>query len=124
MRREPNKAEARRIARLEAEQGRLQEQLDSEYVDLSEEEMASGQEQIDRLGTELDGIEQSLVIYGPEVLGLAGAVVSLDHQGGVVVHRGLLRPEQAKVLRAQERGDAAATVSDEDESVRTKGSWV
>jgi len=119
-RREPNKAEAKRIARLEAEQNRLQEQLESEDADLSEEEMASRQEQIDGLGTELDGIEQSLVVYAPEVLALAGAVVSLDHQGGLVVHRGLLRPEQAKVLRAQERGEAAATVRDGDESARTK----
>jgi ParB family chromosome partitioning protein len=119
-RREPNKAEAKRIARLEAEQNRLHEQLESEDADLSEDEMAPRQEQIDRLGTELDGIEQSLVVYPPEVLALAGAMVSLDHQGGVVVHRGLLRPEQAKALRAQERGEAATTVSDQDESVRTK----
>jgi ParB family transcriptional regulator, chromosome partitioning protein len=31
----------------------------------------------------------------------AGAVVSLDHMGGVVVHRGLLREEQAKAQREQ-----------------------
>lgn len=55
-------------------------------------QMQAIQVDLDRLGSELDAIEQSLVIYAPEVLAMAGAVVSLDHQGGAIVHRGLLRP--------------------------------
>ena len=108
-RREPSKAQAKHLAKLEAEQNRLQEQLDSEDIELTEEEMEAAQEEMDRLGTEMDAIEQSLVIYAPEVLAVAGAVLSLDHQGAVVVHRGLLKPEQAKELRAQERGEASAS---------------
>jgi ParB family chromosome partitioning protein len=104
-RREPNKAEAKRLAKLEAQQTELQDQLDAEDAELSEEQMQAMQENLDRLGNELDAIEQSLVTYAPEVLALAGAVVSLDHAGGVLVQRGLLRPEQAKALRAQERGE-------------------
>lgn len=55
-RREPSKAQAKHLAKLEAEQNRLQEQSDSEDAELSEEE-------IDRLGNEMDTINQSLVTY-------------------------------------------------------------
>jgi ParB family chromosome partitioning protein len=57
---------------------------------------------------------------------VAGAVVSVDHLGGIVVHRGLLREEQAKVLRAQERqegGDSTRSggegAGEDDEPVRS-----
>jgi ParB family chromosome partitioning protein len=113
-RREPTKAQAKHLAKLEAEQNRLQEQLDSDDADLSEEEMEAVQEEMDRLGNEMDAIEQSLVTYAPEILAIAGAVLSLDHQGAVVVHRGLLKPEQAKALRAQARGEAVSSSSDGD----------
>jgi ParB family chromosome partitioning protein len=49
----------------------------------------------------------------------AGAVVSLDHMGGVVVHRGLLREEQAKALREQERARGIAAGAREDEGAET-----
>jgi ParB family transcriptional regulator, chromosome partitioning protein len=104
-RREPTKAEAKRISKLEAKQRELQDRLDDEQTDLPDAEVHALQEEIDGLGTELDAIELSLVLYAPEVVTLAGAVVSVDHLGGVLVHRGLLRDDQAKALRAQERKD-------------------
>jgi ParB family transcriptional regulator, chromosome partitioning protein len=107
-RREPIKAEAKRIAKLEAKQRELLDRLDDSETDLPDEEVQAMQEEIDGLGNELDAIEQSMVLYVPEVVALAGAVVSVDHLGGVVVHRGLLKEEQAKTLRAQERGEAEA----------------
>ena len=55
-RREPSKVQAKHLAKLEAEQNRLQEQSNSEDAELSEEEM-------DRLGNEMDTIKQSLVTY-------------------------------------------------------------
>jgi ParB family chromosome partitioning protein len=102
--RDPNKSEAKRIAKLQARQQELQDRLDDD--DLSDEEERVLQEEIDRLGDALEAIEQSLTRYAPDVLAMAGAVVSVDHMGGVVVHRGLLREEQAKALRAQERQEA------------------
>lgn len=102
-RREPTKAEAKRIEKLEAEQARLQVKLDSEDDDLSDEGAQALHEDLDRLGDELDAVEQSLVLYEPGVVSKAGAVVSVDPMGAVVVHRGLLRIEQVKALRAQER---------------------
>ena len=102
--RDPNKTEAKRIAKLQARQQELQDRLDDD--DLSDEEERALHEEIDRLGDAQEAIEQSLTRYAPDVLAMAGAVVSVDHMGGVVVHRGLLREEQAKALRAQERQEA------------------
>ena len=105
-RREPNKAEAKRIAKLEAEQSKVQDKLDDDDSDLSDDGVQALHEELDRLGNELEAIEQTLMVYTPGVVPVAGAVVSVDHMGGVVVHRGLLREEQAKALRAQERQEA------------------
>lgn len=58
---------------------------------------------MDALGNELETIERALVVYPPRAMAKAGAIVSLDHMGGVAVHRGLLRGEEAKALREQER---------------------
>lgn len=104
-RREPGKAEAKRIAKLEAEQNRIQDKLDDEDADLTEDGVQALHEELDRLGSELDGIEQTLMVYAPGVVPVAGAVVSVDHLGAAVVHRGLLREADAKALRAQERKD-------------------
>lgn len=105
-RRDPNKLEAKRIAKLEARQRELQDRLDDDDNDLRDEEVQALHEEIDQLGNELEAIDQGLTLYSPDVLALGGAVVSVDHMGGVVVHRGLLREEQAKALRAQERQEA------------------
>lgn len=105
-RRDPNKLEAKRIAKLEARQHELQDRLDGDDTDIPDEDVQALHEEIDRLGNELEAIEQGLTLYAPEVLALGGAVVSVDHMGGVVVHRGLLREEQAKALRAEERQKA------------------
>ena len=110
-RRDPNKLEAKRMGKLEAKQAELQDRIDDEEADLSEEEMQALQEELDRLGNELEAIEQTQVVYASGVMPVAGAVVSVDHMGGVVVHRGLLREEQAKALRAQERREAGETSS-------------
>ncbi|VTU38726.1 ParB/RepB/Spo0J family partition protein [Variovorax sp. PBL-E5] len=103
-RREPSKAEAKRIAELEAQQRKLQDRLDDENEDMTDEQAQAAQDEMDMLGNELEAIERTLVVYPPRAMATAGAVVSLDHMGGVIVHRGLLREEQAKAMREQERG--------------------
>ena len=116
-RREPCKAEAKRIAKLEDQQAKLQARLDDENADMTDEQAQALQEEMDELCNELDAIEQKLVEYSPSVVALAGAVVSVDHMGGVVVHRGLMREEQAKTLREQarqEEGGAGINPVDSD----------
>jgi ParB family transcriptional regulator, chromosome partitioning protein len=102
-RREPSKAEAKRIAKLEAKQSELQDRLDDESVGMSDADAQALNDELDQLGDQLEVIEQSLTEYAPRVVAAAGAVVSVDHIGGVVVHRGLLREEQAKALRTGEQ---------------------
>lgn len=107
-RREPSKAEAKRIAKLEAQQGKLQERLDDENEDMTDEQAQAAQDEMDMLGNELEAIERTLVVYPPRTMATAGAVVSLDHMGGIIVHRGLLREEQAKALREREHDERDA----------------
>uniref|UniRef100_C5CWG2 ParB domain protein nuclease n=1 Tax=Variovorax paradoxus (strain S110) TaxID=543728 RepID=C5CWG2_VARPS len=125
-RRDPSRAEAKRIAKLEGKQNELQDRLDDEDAELSEDGVQALQEELNRLGNELEAIEQTLTVYPPSAVEMAGVVVSVDHMGGVVVHRGLLREEQAKTLRAQERQKAGAAGverngygGDADESVKS-----
>ncbi len=114
-RREPTKAEAKRIEKLEAEQARLQDKLDDEDDDLSDDVAQALHEELDRLGDQLEAIEQTLVVYDSGIVAMAGAVVSVDSMGAVVVHRGLLREEQVKALRAQERPTPEAHAGGEGE---------
>ena len=105
-RREPNKLEAKRIAKLEAQQAKLQDRVDDENEDMTDEQAQALHTEMDELGNELETIERGLIEYPSAVLTLAGAVVSVDHAGAVVVHRGLLREEQAKALRTQEQQES------------------
>lgn len=113
-RREPSKAEAKHIAKLEDRQAELQARLDDENEDMTDEQAQALHNAMDELGNELEAIECQLIEYPPAAVALAGAVVSLDPMGGVVVHRGLLREEQAKALREQARqeGDAGGSGPD------------
>ncbi|WPH15943.1 ParB/RepB/Spo0J family partition protein [Variovorax paradoxus] len=113
-RREPSKAEAKRIAKLEDRQAELQERLDDDNEDMTDEQAQALHNAMDELGDELEAIERQLIEYPPAVVALAGAVVSLDPMGGVVVHRGLLREEQAKALREQAREEEDANASGSD----------
>ncbi len=111
-RREPGKAEAKRIAKLEAEQAKLQERLDDEDEAIGDDEAQALQDAMDAIGNDLDAIERTLLIYPVGVVPKAGAVVSLDSAGAVVVHRGLLREDDAKALRAQQRDAEAKDAGD------------
>ncbi|MBC2729269.1 ParB/RepB/Spo0J family partition protein [Thiobacillus sp.] len=103
-RRTPNKSEAKRIAKLQARQQAIEDRLNADDTeDIAEEEASRLYEESDKLGAELDTIEQSLLVFAPEMLAMAGAIVTVNHAGEVVIHRGLLREPEAKVLRAQER---------------------
>jgi ParB family chromosome partitioning protein len=103
-RRTPTKAETKRIAKLQAEQQALQDRLDDDKADVSDEDAQALQDQLDALGDQLDAIDQSLTVFAAEVLAQAGAVVTVDHAGAVLVHRGLLRGDQADKLRERSSG--------------------
>jgi len=116
-RRTPNKTEAKRIAKLQARQQAIDDRLNADDAeDITEEEASTLYEESDKLGAELDTIEQSLLVFAPETLAVAGAIVTVDHAGEVITHRGLLREAEAKALRAQERQGTQAGGDDEGEA--------
>ena len=99
----------------------MQDRLDDESVELSDAEAQALNDELDQLGDQLEAIEQSLTEYAPGVIAAAGVVVSVDHMGGVVVHRGLLREEEAKALRAREREEGGPAGETADPASSPKG---
>ncbi|MGE4451001.1 ParB N-terminal domain-containing protein [Castellaniella sp.] len=102
-RREPTKREAQRIEKLHAKMQEVGEALDA-ALDAEDEDKAEAlQEEGEALGEQLQALEDGLQGYGPTVKAAAGAIVTIDRNGQVVIHRGLLREAEAKALRTLER---------------------
>ncbi|WP_070155767.1 ParB/RepB/Spo0J family partition protein [Sphingobium phenoxybenzoativorans] len=102
-RREPTKREAQRIEKLQAKMQEVGEALDA-ALDAEDEEKADAlQEEGEALGEQLQALEDGLQDYSPNVKAAAGAIVTIDHNGQAVIHRGLLREAEAKALRTLER---------------------
>ncbi|HFH3909407.1 TPA: ParB/RepB/Spo0J family partition protein [Pseudomonas aeruginosa] len=102
-RRSPNKREAQRIERLHTKMQALAEAVDA-ALDADDEEKADAlQEEGERLGKQLQALEDGLQDYGEAVKAAAGAIATIDRNGEAVIHRGLLREAEAKALRTLER---------------------
>ncbi|HCW16448.1 ParB/RepB/Spo0J family partition protein [Achromobacter sp.] len=117
-RREPNKREAARIEKLQAKLHELAEAVDT-ALDADDEDKADAlQEEGERLGEQLQALEDGLQDYSANVKAAAGAIVTLDRNGAAVVHRGLMREAEAKALRTLERlreGFGGEDAANEDE---------
>lgn len=121
-RRTPNKREAQRMEKLQEKMQVMGEAVDA-AIDADDEDKADAlQEEGDRLGEQLQALEDALLDYSPNVKAAAGAIVTLDRQGQIVVHRGLLREAEAKALHTLERlrqgfgSDGEAGNDDTDEN--------
>ncbi len=102
-RREPNKREAQRIEKLQAKMQEVAEAIDA-ATDAEDEDTAEAlQEKGERLGEQLQALEDGLQGYGANVKAAAGAIVTIDRNGEAVIHRGLLREAEAKALRTLEK---------------------
>ncbi|CAM3946525.1 ParB family protein [Kerstersia gyiorum] len=102
-RRSPNKREAQRIEKLQTKMQALAEAVDA-ALDADDEEKADAlQEEGERLGEQLQALDDGLQDYGEAVKAAAGAIVTIDRNGEAVIHRGLLREAEAKALRTLER---------------------
>ncbi|WP_280192664.1 ParB/RepB/Spo0J family partition protein [Delftia sp. PS-11] len=126
-RREPNKREAQRIEKLQAKMQEVAEAIDA-ATDADDEDKADAlQEEGERLGEQLQALEDGLQGYGANVKAAAGAIVTIDRNGEAVIHRGLLREAEAKALRTLEKlrqgfsgGEAANDdEGEEDEAPKT-----
>ncbi|QAA93957.1 ParB/RepB/Spo0J family partition protein [Pollutimonas thiosulfatoxidans] len=102
-RRNPTKREAERMERLETKMQATGAAIDAALSDDDEEKADALQEQGDSLGEQLQALEDRLLDYAPNVKAAAGAIVTLDRQGEIVVYRGLMREAEAKALRTLER---------------------
>ncbi|MBQ0215736.1 ParB N-terminal domain-containing protein [Alcaligenes faecalis] len=102
-RRTPNKREAQRMEKLQEKMQAIGEAVDAAMEADDEDKADALQEEGDRLGDQLQALEDNLLDYSPNVKAAAGAIITLDRQGQIVVHRGLLREAEAKALRTLER---------------------
>ena len=102
-RRSPTKREAERIAKLQTKMQAIDDAVDS-ALDADDEEKADAlQVEGERLGEQLQALEDRLQDYDPNVKAAAGAIVTIDRNGEAVIHRGLMREAEAKALRTLER---------------------
>jgi len=102
-RRNPTKRESDRMDKLETKMQAIGEAIDAALEDDDEEKADALQEEGDSLGDQLQVLEDRLLDYAPNVKAAAGVIITLDRQGEIVVHRGLMREAEAKALRTLER---------------------
>ncbi|MCO3284216.1 ParB/RepB/Spo0J family partition protein [Pseudomonas aeruginosa] len=119
-RRNPTKRESDRMEKLEIKMQAIGEALDAALDEEDEDKADAVQEEGDRVGEQLQTLEERLLGYSPNVKTAAGAIVTLDRQGQIVVHRGLMREAEAKALRTLERlrqgfGDVGGEAGNYDE---------
>ena len=120
-RRAPNKREAQRIERLQEKIQAVGVAVNA-AMDANDEDRAETlQEEGERLGEQLQALEDDLQGYSDNVRAAAGAIVTIDRNGDAVIHRGLLREAEAKALRTLERlrqgfGSEEADNDDEGET--------
>ncbi|WP_186151752.1 ParB/RepB/Spo0J family partition protein [Burkholderia gladioli] len=104
-RREPTARETRRITSLQTRLDKLDAELEDAYdaEDVDEDKTGALEPRREQVAEELQTIEDGLRDYAPDVRAVAGAIVTLDREGEVVIHRGLLREAEAKALRTLEK---------------------
>ncbi len=102
-RREPTKREAQRIEKLQGKMQEVAEAIDAATDGDDEDKADALQEEGERLGEQLQALEDDLQGYGANVKAAAGAIVTIDRNGEAVIHRGLLREAEAKALRTLEK---------------------
>lgn len=107
---------------------RKQKQLDSlcgrhdEIIaDLEEQEDQDAVAELNRITDEIDELTASTVHWSKEDKERAGAIVSLDYQGGITVTRGLVKPEQAEYGSAPSKAKQSRDGEAEPQQERNGG---
>ncbi|MCF7220470.1 ParB/RepB/Spo0J family partition protein [Marilutibacter chinensis] len=116
-RREPTSREARRIASLQTRLEKIDAELEDAYDAEDEGRAETLEQRREQVAGELQAVEGALQDYAPDVRAVAGAIVTLDREGGAVIHRGLLREAEAKALRTLQRlrqGFAGDSANDDE----------
>lgn len=111
VRRTPTKAEAKAIAKLQeqiASMRKIEESFNGEIEPLTDEQL----DELDELEAKLRELEDTLQVPDPKAKALAGVIITIGDDGKAAILRGLIRPEDKKVL-ARSR-EASAPGGDED----------
>lgn len=85
-RRHPDRAD------LSAEAQNELDRLSTEYDNLVETEEPD-EDMLDELQQQIDALSETALSWSPETLAMAGALVTLDHDGDLRIERGLIRKE-------------------------------
>lgn len=101
--REPSTREARRIASLQGRLDKIDATLEEAYEAEDDDKVESLEQRREQMAAELEAMHNALQEYAPDVRAVAGAIVTIDRDGGAAIHRGLLREIEAKALRTLEK---------------------
>jgi ParB family chromosome partitioning protein len=106
IRREPTEEEQARMDALDAEMEALQPEYEAydEDADKSGELYRLIEEKADRIQAQLDTLDESLAVIYPDDLAIAGAIVTVSHDGQLKIERGLIRKEDMKKLPSGQEG--------------------
>lgn len=113
--------------KLEAVRKKMQENdVDEQEDELSDEECEAMQERWDaadehetQIIAEMNALKKATERPDPAYMGKAGAIVTIDSDGEVLVHTGLIRPEDKKQLQQEaaiQRAASGEPPSDEEEA--------
>ena len=86
---------------------RLMAEYDALIAEHGEDPDEDVSEQLNALWQQIETIEQGTVAWKPDDLVRAGAVLSLDYDGDLMVDRGLVRPDDMRRIRQAESGEEA-----------------
>lgn len=93
--------ERAKLQALEAEHDQADKERDALYdkdetTEEEDQQITALGRVVERTRTELSKLREALSVWTPEVLAHAGAVVTFDNSGKVVICRGLIRPQDRK----------------------------
>lgn len=108
--RKATRDERRQLKKLETARDRAAKALDalSAQEDADADQVDALEQTIEESNEAIRALDRALRDWAPEVCALAGAVVTIDRQGTLEVHRGLVRREDRRKL-AEQAGRAAET---------------
>jgi len=108
--RKPTKKEQGELATLDQKQFSLEQELEQEITDEREREI---NDELQLVAERRGENEQAREVDDVDARTRAGALVVLGHEGAVHIERGLVRPEDRKVLRTMQSGGEPDTGSSE-----------
>ena len=98
--REPTEKEQARLHALAQERDEAEKALEALYAEdednIDQKQADALEQRAEKASRETDKLHAKMRRYAPEVLALAGAVVTIEHGGSLAVYRGLVKPEDRK----------------------------